>query len=68
VRLDSALAEAKLDTRQLLQVHDDLVLEAPDAEVERAAALVRSVMEGAAQLRVRLAVEVGSGPDWLSAK
>ena len=68
VRLDRALADAKLETRLLLQVHDELVLEAPDAEVERAAALVRSVMEGAAQLRVRLAVDVGSGTDWLSAK
>jgi DNA polymerase-1 len=68
IRLDRALEERKLSTRMLLQVHDELVLEAPDAEVEEAKALVCSVMEGAAQLRVRLDVGVGSGQDWLSAK
>jgi DNA polymerase-1 len=68
VRLDRALAESSFETRLLLQVHDELVLEAPDQEVEEARALVRTVMEGAAQLRVRLDVQVGAGPDWLSAK
>ena len=68
VRLDRALAEQGLATRLLLQVHDELVLESPNEEVERAGALVRDVMESAAALRVRLAVAVGSGNDWLSAK
>ncbi len=68
VQLDRALAEKGLTTRLLLQVHDELVLESPDGEVERVRALVREVMEGAAQLRVRLAAQVGSGRDWLSAK
>ena len=68
LRLDRALSEAGLQTRLILQVHDELVLEAPDAEVEPVRRLVREVMEGAAALKVRLAVEVGSGADWLSAK
>ncbi len=68
VRLDRALEEKGLAARLLLQVHDELVLESPDREVEGVRAVVREVMEGAAQLRVRLAVEVGSGRDWLSAK
>ena len=68
VELDRALRHNGLSTRLLLQVHDELVLEAPEAEVERARRLVAEVMEGAARLSVRLAVEVGSGRDWLSAK
>jgi DNA polymerase-1 len=68
LRLDRALSERKLRSRLILQVHDELVLEAPDEEVEPVESLVREVMEGAASLKVRLAVDVGSGPDWLSAK
>jgi DNA polymerase I len=68
VRLDHALADGGFQTRMLLQVHDELVLEAPEAEVEEISRLVRDVMEGAAQLEVRLDVEVGSGSNWLDAK
>ena len=68
IRLDRALEEKGLASRLVLQVHDELVLESPDGEVEPLTALLREVMEGAASLRVRLAVEVGAGRDWLSAK
>jgi DNA polymerase-1 len=68
IRLDAALASAGLAARLVLQVHDELVLEAPEGEVARVERLVREVMEGAAQLKVRLVVDVGSGSDWLSAK
>jgi DNA polymerase-1 len=68
IRLDAALPRAGLKTRAVLQVHDELVLEAPSAEVPEATRLVREVMEGAAQLKVRLAVDVGSGQNWLEAK
>jgi len=68
VRLDRALAESGSKARLLLQVHDELVLEAPEDEVAALSALVRRVMEGAADLAVRLAVDVGSGDDWLNAK
>jgi DNA polymerase-1 len=68
LRLDEALASRGQTSRLLLQVHDELVLEAPDADVAEVSDLVREVMEGAASLRVRLAVDVGSGQDWLEAK
>ncbi len=68
VRLDRALADSGSRARLLLQVHDELVLEAPEEEVAELSALVRRVMEGAADLAVRLAVDVGSGQDWLNAK
>jgi len=68
IRLDAALPKAGLATRMVLQVHDELVLEAPSQEVEEASRLVREVMEGAAQLKVKLAVDVGSGQNWLEAK
>ena len=68
VRLDRALEESGSRARMLLQVHDELVLEAPAGEVAEVSDLVRRVMEGAAQLKVHLAVELGSGDNWLEAK
>ena len=68
VRLDKELSRLGSGARLLLQVHDELVLEAPDEEVPAVKRLVADVMEGAAQLKVRLAVHVGSAGDWLSAK
>jgi DNA polymerase-1 len=49
-------------------VHDELVLESPEEEVEAAKTLVEQVMESAATLKVRLAVDVGVGRSWLEAK
>jgi DNA polymerase-1 len=68
IELDRQLAARGFTARLLLQVHDELVLEAPEAEVEELKALVVAVMEGAARLRVHLKVQVGAGKDWLSAK
>ena len=68
VRLDKELARRGSATKLLLQVHDELVLEAPEKEVEEVKSLIGRIMEEAASLRVRLAVHVGSGRDWLSAK
>ncbi|MCO6416476.1 DNA polymerase I [Siccirubricoccus sp. KC 17139] len=67
VRLPRALADAGLKARMLLQVHDELVFEVPETEVEPTGALVRQVMEGVAQLRVPLAVEIGTGHSWAEA-
>ena len=67
VRLPRALREAGLGARMLLQVHDELVFEVPEAEVEATAALVRGVMEGVATLRVPLKVDVGWGANWAEA-
>jgi DNA polymerase-1 len=67
VALDPALEEGGFAARMLLQVHDELVFEAPKAELERLQALVVERMEGVAALRVPLVVDVGSGPNWRAA-
>jgi len=64
VRLPAALVEAGLTARLLLQVHDELVLEAPEAEAEATIAVVRRVMEGAASLSVPLLVEAAAAASW----
>jgi len=66
VRIDRALAG--LESRLLLQVHDELVLEAPVAEVDRVKTLVKAEMEGVCELSVPLLVEIGTGDNWRDAK
>jgi len=66
--LDQALKDSRLETAILLQVHDELVLEVPTAEVSSASKLVREKMEGAASLEVPLIVDIGIGDNWLDAK
>ncbi len=67
VRLPRAMAEAGLTARLLLQVHDELLFEAPEAEAETLAAVARQVMESAAQLAVPLVAETGAGLTWADA-
>jgi DNA polymerase-1 len=67
VRLPAALASAGLKSRMLLQVHDELLFEAPEAEASALAALLRQVMENAAMLSVPLVVETGVGKSWAEA-
>jgi DNA polymerase-1 len=67
VRLPRALRQAGLSARMLLQVHDELVFEVPDAEVEATAAVVKDIMESVATLRVPLSVEIGTGHSWAEA-
>lgn len=55
-RMEAALAEARLSALMLLQVHDELIFEVPDDEVEATIPVVRAVMEGAAEPAVKLAV------------
>ena len=68
ILLHAALRERKHQARLLLQVHDELVLEAPPAEVDAISALTKQMMESAAQLRVPLIVDVGVGTNWRDAK
>ncbi|MBQ2322425.1 MAG: DNA polymerase I, partial [Bacteroidales bacterium] len=56
-----------LQSRMILQVHDELVLEVPDDELEAVSQLVKQKMENACQLSVPLTVEVGVGDNWLQA-
>ncbi len=64
VRLADRLPSVSPSCRMLLQVHDDLVFELPESEVDRVAPLVREVMEGAAQMDVPLGVEPKVGANW----
>lgn len=68
IAIHAALPAAGLTSRLLLQVHDELVVEAPAAEAERTAALVVEHMEGAAELSVPLVATVGVGENWKDAK
>ncbi len=68
VQLQHELAAAALPARLLLQVHDELVLEAAPEALEAVLALTRRTMEGAVQLQVPLLVETGTGPNWMEAK
>lgn len=67
VDLDGALAASGLSSRPVLQIHDELLLEAPLAEVEETSRLLVRVMEGAASLRVPIVVDVGHGRTWADA-
>ena len=64
IRIDAALRERKLKTRMTLQVHDELVFEVPEKEVEVMQALVREHMEKVHALAVPLQVDMGVGPNW----
>ena len=68
IRLDVELAQRSLQSRMLLQVHDELVLECPPAELAEVEKLVKHTMESVVKLRVPLLVEVGHGTNWRDAK
>jgi DNA polymerase-1 len=64
ISIDRQLAERKLKTRMVLQVHDELLFEVPANESAEVAALVRSEMEGVIHLKVPLVADLKSGPNW----
>jgi DNA polymerase I len=64
----AALADSGMQTRLVLQIHDELLFEGPQEEMEDAAKLVGHEMCAAFDLDPPLAVDIGIGPDWLSAK
>ena len=64
IRIDHELRERKLRSRMLLQVHDELVFETPEAEVDALRELVKREMEQVHALRVPLVVEIGVGLNW----
>jgi DNA polymerase-1 len=64
IRVDAELRERGLGSRMLLQVHDELVFEVPEGEVEIMRRLVTERMENVHALKVPLKVEVGVGPNW----
>ena len=68
VRIDAALGAGGYKSAMLLQVHDELVFECPQEEVEAVSRLVKREMEGARELNVPLLVDVGVGENWRDAK
>ncbi|HFU3968084.1 TPA: DNA polymerase I [Streptococcus suis] len=68
INLDKALTEANLATRMLLQVHDEIVLEVPVAELETVKAMVKETMESAISLSVPLIADENDGQTWYEAK
>jgi len=67
IRVPGELATAKLKSRMLLQVHDELLFEVPQKELKKTAELAKRVMEGVASLSVPLVVETGHGANWSEA-
>ncbi len=68
VRCQEALGQSGLETRLILQIHDELLFEGPEAEMERASELMRAEMCNAFDLDPPLTVDLGIGEDWLAAK
>ena len=63
--VDQSLRRHKFEARMLLQIHDELVFECPDAEVPALALVVREAMTSALALDVPLRVDLSVGPNWL---
>ena len=68
INLDKALTAGKFQARMLLQVHDEIVLEVPRAELEAVKQLVKETMESAIQLSVPLIADENTGQTWYEAK
>jgi DNA polymerase I len=68
VRIDDAFEQAKLGSRLVLQVHDEVLVEVPEPEHVEAEKIVREAMEGAYALKVPLAVHLSWGKSWADAK
>jgi len=68
IKVYNALKKEGLQTQMIMQVHDELLFEAPVAEIEKASEIIRREMEAAATLDVPLVAEIGVGDDWMNAK
>jgi len=64
IRIDAELRKRKLESKMLLQVHDELVFEVPEPELDTIRRLVTDLMEQVHELKVPLKVDVGVGPNW----
>ena len=65
INVHRALKEADLDARLVMQVHDELIVEVKDSDVEACKRLVQEEMEKAVTLSIPLTVDVTSGKNWL---
>ena len=67
IKIDAELELQNLETKMLLQVHDELIFESPENEIETAQLLIKTKMETAFATKVPLIVEIGTGNNWLEA-
>jgi DNA polymerase-1 len=68
IKIDQEMRERKLKSKMLLQVHDELIFEVPESELNTMKKLVRDGMENVVKLEVPLKVEMGVGVNWLDLK
>ena len=68
INVDKALAQSDLGARMILTVHDELVFEVREEELDEASALVEREMTSVTEMKVPLAVDLSSGSDWATAK
>jgi DNA polymerase-1 len=68
IKVAEAIKKEGLNTKMIMQVHDELLFETPKGEVEAASAIIKREMESAATLDVPLIAEIGAGDNWMSAK
>jgi DNA polymerase-1 len=68
IRIHRRLLEDHLSARLLLQVHDELVIEVPESEMEKVRTIVQEDMEGAAELLVPLKVDLNVADNWMDMK
>ena len=68
LKVDAALKRENLQTQMIMQVHDELLFESPEAETEKAMEIIKQAMESAVELDVPLTVEIGAGDNWMNTK
>ena len=68
INIQNTLEEKGLESRMILQVHDELIFEVPDSEVDTMKALIKEKMETVVELKVPLTVDVGVGQNWYELK
>ncbi|MGC2238268.1 MAG: DNA polymerase I [Pyrinomonadaceae bacterium] len=68
LKVEEALRRENLKTVMIMQVHDELLFESPEAETEKAMEIIKREMENAVEIDVPLLVEIGAGENWMNAK
>ena len=68
IRVYDALEKLGLKAKLILQVHDELIVEAPSEEADTVASLLKREMENAVKMRVAMLADVGTGKTWYDAK
>ena len=68
IHVSERLKKEQLKSRLILQVHDELLIEAEESELEQVKTILREEMQGAAELSVRLEIDMHTGKNWYEAK